>query len=589
MVNEIKTEINSAEFGVKHYSHPKVQFVKTLIDYWEKAMEHYYQGDSTKTKISPLEGLIIMLQKYTAKELMIITNFTMRNRQRILDAGVDLTGRNFQALKGIIEQWNKQIEDPYAEDSLQDLIVSNRFRMEIERELKLNNKSNSKPTLDHICNTYQIIAKTQLVRRIRKGASRNSGNLELADNILDEAWELWKNLDIGNNPINKEIISPGVAPTEHLDILIKMQFHLNNTRRIIPTKRDWEISLEDFYQEVSKLKENLKTPWANHYYWWVLNIQLKQAKIRKYDYNKFEKAIQKHKEDIETKEKKFIENIEEKQRNNKTKPQNQTVLIKGFQVLSEYQNKPSQRLDLTPKEKESRKRDIKNFLTEAQGTKATNRTSLFVDTKTMKIIPLDGSNQRFSTIPANTSSIIESVFKEIRYAKLISRVQESKNNYNGIIILVIVLSQLFMTLHILLGDSRITKQYRSKPSVWTSRRKPLEQTLSNEILADLIILLKDINRYLDRITQSRGQTNSPPQSDIYLLIETWIVELQKLEEDHTTKLVNLHAKFGEFLCISNPHGFKDTIMLYSLKSEIKDIKITIDDINLKPVGESSVD
>ena len=147
-----------------------------------------------------------------------------------------------------------------------------------------------------------------------------------------------------------------------------------------------------------------------------------------------------------------------------------------------------------------------------------------------------------------------------------------------------------MKLNILLGDSRILNKYRHKPTVWTSNRKKLEQDLSDEILADLIILLKDINRFIGR-TQTLDHENSPPQSDIYLLIKTWISELQKLEKHHPLRLKHLHIKFGDFLNIPNPKPLDEPkfLILYSTKSGVKDIKITIDDINLKPVGEHLVD
>ena len=252
------------------------------------------------------------------------------------------------------------------------------------------------------------------------------------------------------------------------------------------------------------------------------------------------------------------------------------------------------------KTKEEKRLIIKSFLSTIIGSEAKNLTKFYCKTTTMKVVRLDfersspkDSGFRRSIVRNETSSIIESVLKEIRFAKSALNILESKNNYTGIINISVIIAQLFMKINSFLSDSRITnknwiknRKNTFRSSIWTEDRSELENELSKEILGEMKIFLSEVDNFLLRAELSTDIALENPKSndDVFRsLILSWILDIEELGKNNKIKLYLVGEMFGEFTGLNKPKS--QSLFLYSRKNEIK-LELSKSKLNLAPVGES---
>jgi len=597
--------ITREEFCNLHYSNneKRDRFSKDLIRYWVKAAEYYNNSflDLTtepKTKLSALESFKIMVDCFGVEDSMLIINFTSRNRpdiSRLIGQSHNLTHPegSYKLLRPCLNEWFQQIDDPYTRDSLQDLINSYFFRSKITQKLQ------GVETKD-ICATYLIVAKIQQVRRIRVGFSKNPEVLELIDKILDAAWFKFDNLKSKNG--FKAIRNNSATNTEHLDMLILMQYHLTNNRRLIPSGNNWVTDYKNIFSYMEKMKELCRedgSEWAQAYYWWSLWVLRKNKKIRLQPVHEIEEEITDFRKTLNPDLNKYFENMEKKERKNLESSEKRSgYILNCLDVLLEHQNNPSNRIKTD--KKEEKRLIIKSFLSTIIGSEAKNLTNFYCKTTTMKVVRLDfersspkDSGFRRSIVRNETSSIIESVLKEIRFAKSALNILESKNNYTGIINISVIIAQLFMKINSFLSDSRITnknwiknRKNTFRSSIWTEDRSELENELSKEILGEMKIFLSEVDNFLLRAELSTDIALENPKSndDVFRsLILSWILDIEELGKNNKIKLYLVGEMFGEFTGLNKPKS--QSLFLYSRKNEIK-LELSKSKLNLAPVGES---
>lgn len=597
--------ITREEFCNLHYSNneKRDRFSKDLIRYWAKAAEYYNNSflDLTtepKTKLSALESFKIMVDCFGVEDSMLIINFTSRNRpdiSRLIGQSHNLTHPegSYKLLRPCLNEWFQQIDDPYTRDSLQDLINSYFFRSKITQKLQ------GVETKD-ICATYLIVAKIQQVRRIRVGFSKNPEVLELIDKILDAAWFKFDNLKSKNG--FKAIRNNSATNTEHLDMLILMQYHLTNNRRLIPSGNNWVTDYKNIFSYMEKMKELCRedgSEWAQAYYWWSLWVLRKNKKIRLQPVHEIEEEITDFRKTLNPDLNKYFENMEKKERKNLESSEKRSgYILNCLDVLLEHQNNPSNRIKTD--KKEEKRLIIKSFLSTIIGSEAKNLTNFYCKTTTMKVVRLDfersspkDSGFRRSIVRNETSSIIESVLKEIRFAKSALNILESKNNYTGIINISVIIAQLFMKINSFLSDSRITnknwiknRKNTFRSSIWTEDRSELENELSKEILGEMKIFLSEVDNFLLRAELSTDIALENPKSndDVFRsLILSWILDIEELGKNNKIKLYLVGEMFGEFTGLNKPKS--QSLFLYSRKNEIK-LELSKSKLNLAPVGES---
>lgn len=597
--------ITREEFCNLHYSNneKRDRFSKDLIRYWAKAAEYYNNSflDLTtepKTKLSALESFKIMVDCFGVEDSMLIINFTSRNRpdiSRLIGQSHNLTHPegSYKLLRPCLNEWFQQIDDPYTRDSLQDLINSYFFRSKITQKLQ------GVETKD-ICATYLIVAKIQQVRRIRVGFSKNPEVLELIDKILDAAWFKFDNLKSKNG--FKAIRNNSATNTEHLDMLILMQYHLTNNRRLIPSGNNWVTDYKNIFSYMEKMKELCRedgSEWAQAYYWWSLWVLRKNKKIRLQPVHEIEEEITDFRKTLNPDLNKYFENMEKKERKNLESSEKRSgYILNCLDVLLEHQNNPSNRIKTD--KKEEKRLIIKSFLSTIIGSEAKNLTNFYCKTTTMKVVRLDfersspkDSGFRRSIVRNETSSIIESVLKEIRFAKSALNILESKNNYTGIINISVIIAQLFMKINSFLSDSRITnknwiknRKNTFRSSIWTEDRSELENELSKEILGEMKIFLSEVDNFLLRAELSTDIALENPKSndDVFRsLILSWILDIEELGKNNKIKLYLVGEMFGDFTGLNKPKS--QSLFLYSRKNEIK-LELSKSKLNLAPVGES---
>lgn len=597
--------ITREEFCNLHYSNneKRDRFSKDLIRYWAKAAEYYNNSflDLTtepKTKLSALESFKIMVDCFGVEDSMLIINFTSRNRpgiSRLIGQSHNLTHPegSYKLLRPCLNEWFQQIDDPYTRDSLQDLINSYFFRSKITQKLQ------GVETKD-ICATYLIVAKIQQVRRIRVGFSKNPEVLELIDKILDAAWFKFDNLKSKNG--FKAIRNNSATNTEHLDMLILMQYHLTNNRRLIPSGNNWVTDYKNIFSYMEKMKELCRedgSEWAQAYYWWSLWVLRKNKKIRLQPVHEIEEEITDFRKTLNPDLNKYFENMEKKERKNLESSEKRSgYILNCLDVLLEHQNNPSNRIKTD--KKEEKRLIIKSFLSTIIGSEAKNLTNFYCNTTRMKVVRLDfersspkDSGFRRSIVRNETSSIIESVLKEIRFAKSALNILESKNNYTGIINISVIIAQLFMKINSFLSDSRITnknwiknRKNTFRSSIWTEDRSELENELSKEILGEMKIFLSEVDNFLLRAELSTDIALENPKSndDVFRsLILSWILDIEELGKNNKIKLYLVGEMFGEFTGLNKPKS--QSLFLYSRKNEIK-LELSKSKLNLAPVGES---
>ena len=597
--------ITREEFCNLHYSNneKRDRFSKDLIRYWAKAAEYYNNSflDLTtepKTKLSALESFKIMVDCFGVEDSMLIINFTSRNRpdiSRLIGQSHNLTHPegSYKLLRPCLNEWFQQIDDPYTRDSLQDLINSYFFRSKITQKLQ------GVETKD-ICATYLIVAKIQQVRRIRVGFSKNPEVLELIDKILDAAWFKFDNLKSKNG--FKAIRNNSATNTEHLDMLILMQYHLTNNRRLIPSGNNWVTDYKNIFSYMEKMKELCRedgSEWAQAYYWWSLWVLRKNKKIRLQPVHEIEEEITDFRKTLNPDLNKYFENMEKKERKNLESSEKRSgYILNCLDVLLEHQNNPSNRIKTD--KKEEKRLIIKSFLSTIIGSEAKNLTNFYCKTTTMKVVRLDfersspkDSGFRRSIVRNETSSIIESVLKEIRFAKSALNILESKNNYTGIINISVIIAQLFMKINSFLSDSRITnknwiknRKNTFRSSIWTEDRSELENELSKEILGEMKIFLSEVDNFLLRAELSTDIALENPKSndDVFRsLILSWILDIEELGKNNKIKLYLVGEMFGEFTGLNKPKS--QSLFLYSRKNEII-LELSKSKLNLAPVGES---
>ena len=599
--------LSREEFCNRHYSsnEKRDDFSKDLIRYWVIAAEYYNNSFSDlttepKTKLSALESFKIMVDCFGIENSMLIINFTSRNRpgiSRLISRSHNLSHPegSYKILRPCMNEWYQQIDNPYTRDSLQDIINSYFFRSKITQKLQ------HVETKD-ICDIYLIVAKVQQVRRIRVGFSKDSQVLELVDKILDAAWFKFDNLKSNNG--FKAIRNNSATRTENLDMLILMQYHLTNNRRLIPSRNNWETDHKNIFYFINKM-DDLKSdyqdePWCKVYYWWSLWVLRKNKKIRLQPVHEIEEKISEFRKSLNPDIDSYLENMENKEAKNLESSEKKSGdILNCLEVLLEHQNNPSKRIKTD--KKDEKKLIIKSFLSMTIGSEAKNLTNFYCNTTTMKIVrldfyrsfPKDSSGFRKSIVRNETSSIIESVLKEIRFAKSALNIQESMNNYKGIVNISVIIAQLFMKIHSFLGDSRITnknwinnwnKPYRS--SIWTDDRSELENELSKEILGEMKIFLSEVDNFLSRAELSTDINLETPKDDddfFQNLIRSWILDIEHLGKNDKIKLYLVGEIFGEFTGLDRPKS--QSLFLYSKKNKIK-LELSKSKLNLAPVGES---
>ena len=539
-----------------------------------------------------------MVDCFGVEDSMLIINFTSRNRpdiSRLIGQSHNLTHPegSYKLLRPCLNEWFQQIDDPYTRDSLQDLINSYFFRSKITQKLQ------GVETKD-ICATYLIVAKIQQVRRIRVGFSKNPEVLELIDKILDAAWFKFDNLKSKNG--FKAIRNNSATNTEHLDMLILMQYHLTNNRRLIPSGNNWVTDYKNIFSYMEKMKELCRedgSEWAQAYYWWSLWVLRKNKKIRLQPVHEIEEEITDFRKTLNPDLNKYFENMEKKERKNLESSEKRSgYILNCLDVLLEHQNNPSNRIKTD--KKEEKRLIIKSFLSTIIGSEAKNLTNFYCKTTTMKVVRLDfersspkDSGFRRSIVRNETSSIIESVLKEIRFAKSALNILESKNNYTGIINISVIIAQLFMKINSFLSDSRITnknwiknRKNTFRSSIWTEDRSELENELSKEILGEMKIFLSEVDNFLLRAELSTDIALENPKSndDVFRsLILSWILDIEELGKNNKIKLYLVGEMFGEFTGLNKPKS--QSLFLYSRKNEIK-LELSKSKLNLAPVGES---
>jgi len=593
--------ITREEFCNLHYSNneKRDKFSKDLIRYWAEAAECYNNSffDLTtepKTKLSALESFKIMVDYFGVEDSMLIINFTSRNRPRIselIGQSHNLTHPegSYKLLRPCLNEWFQQIDDPYTRDSLQDLINSYFFRSKITQKLH-------GVEINDICGTYLIVAKIQQVRRIRVGFSKNPEVLELIDKILDAAWFKFNNLKSKNG--FKAIRNNSATNTEHLDMLILMQYHLTNNRRLIPSGNNWVTEYKNIFSYIKKMGEICReddSEWAKAYYWWSLWVLRKNKKIRLQPVREIEEEITDFRNTLNPDLDSYFENMEMKEEKNLESSEKKSgYILNCFDVLLEHQNNPSNRLKTD--KKEEKRQIIKSFLSMTIGSEAKNLTNFYCNTTTMKIVRLDFPHPpkkdspgfRRSIVRKETSSIIESVLKEIRFAKSALNIQESMNYYTGIVNISVIIAQLFMKINSFLSDSRIINPWKNKfkSSIWTEDRFELENELSKEILGEMKIFLSEVDNFLLRAELSTDIALENPKSnvdDFRSLILSWILDIEELGKNNKIKLILVGEMFGEFTGLNKPKS--QSLFLYSRKNKIK-LELSKSKLNLAPVGES---
>ena len=602
----VSKSLSREEFCNLHYSsnEKRDNFSKDLIHYWVKATEYYNNSFSDlttepKTKLSALESFKIMIACFGVEDSMLIINFTSRNRtgiSRLISHSHNLSHPegSYKILRPCMNEWYRQIDNPYTRDSLQDIINSYFFRSKITQKLK------HVETKD-ICDIYLIVAKVQQVRRIRVGFFKNSQVLELIDKILDAAWFKFDNLK--SNDGFKAIRNNSATRTENLDMLILMQYHLTNNRRLIPSGNNWETDHKNIFSFINKmddLKSNYQDePWTKVYYWWSLWVLRKNKKIRLQPVHEIEEKISEFRKSLNPDIGSYLENMYNKEgKNLESSEKKSGDILNCLDVLLEHQNNPSNRIETD--KKDEKRLIIKSFLSMTIGSEAKNLTNFYCNTTTMKVVRLDFYRSspkirgfRKSIVRNETSSIIESVLKEIRFAKSALNIQESMNNYEGIVNISVIIAQLFMKIHSFLGDSRITnnnwinnwkKTYRS--SIWTEDRSELENELSKEILGEMKIFLSEVDNFLSRAELSTDIDLETPKDDddfFQSLIRSWILDIEYLGKNNKIKLHQVGEMFGEFTGLDKPKS--QSLFLYSRKNKIK-LELSKSKLNLAPVGES---
>ena len=654
-------------FIKSHYSNEKDDFLDELISLWEEPISKYINkkvytvekkiyGEldgmtKSASKFKTHEILDIMLNAYSVQDFMIIINFTMRNRMKIEKklGPRKLNKEEYKGLKLIISEWKNHVNNPKTHDSLQELISKHQFRKKLEKSLSNTSKSslNIRKLVDDYCKTYLIVAKIQQVRRLRKGSSKNPGNISLSDNILEDAWKLFDS--IGNN---KDKIEPhSIIPTKNLDFLILMQHHLNNNRRYnsrTPSFSSPLSNLDDFGTKIEEIMDSRdnKPVWSEIYYWWFLRMKSKFFKVRLDTINKskIDKMILKHKKSLTPQKRGYIEEIEKQEADNLVVV-GDNKLIDGFNEISKYlikelessgnplttsgsQNKNlsrTERKSLSETDKEARKtsnmiiRDLMGILMSDGEIIPKNLTNPFIITSTTQPICLeyDSNEEKFivlNLVPRDKSSLINNCRNAIRNANFSLRFLKPRNNFKSLILQIITLIQLIIKLRVNLQDSRIYR-YRfpkyTKRNVWSDNRNILEKELFDELSEGLISIMENIQGQLKR------------DDSMYELLDYWIKQIDQIPPKLCIpNSMNLSHNIGRLgmLCdvlssflglidISGTEQVKGKIILYKMEnihttsstdsSTAKSkqykpnkksfIEITTEDLNLKPVGETLVD
>ena len=668
--------ISRTEFIKSHYSDNKDDFYDKLISLWEQPLSIYISTEvKTKTKINDKwiikhigtkdtsmlktnEILDIMLNVYSVQDLMLIINFTMRNRDKFEKRlGKKLNQPKHKGLKLITSEWNSHMKDPKTYDSLQELISQYRFRKKLEKEL--SNKYNNQKSSDYIkelavdiCKTYSIVAKIQQVRRLRKGSFRNSGNIELSDNIIANAWEDYESINSDNFD---EIDSHCITPVRYLNFLIMMQHHLNNNRRYNPRHPSFDSpklsNLEDgFGPEIKMIIDSTdSTPvWCEIYYWWYLRMRSKffQRRLDRSNQSDFDNQIVEHTNSLTRKKQGYLKGIKKKEKKN-LEEEEDNDLIHGFKELSEYLNKEMFEQKNIQKLQEQKTQDpaayklsvkrktsshINNKSTLSQAHKKSNEkisklmsilmsdktniasglTNIFISSSSSTkpiCLEYDSIIEKYvslNLVPRNKSSLINNCRNAIRNANLAFRHLQSTNDFKSLILQIIVLIQLIIKLRVNLQDSRIYRhrfQKDTKCRVWSDDRDTLEKELFDEFSKTLISIFENIQRQLengDALDELLGNWK-----DIIEKIPDDLRVPNRLNPNHSIgrlgMLCDVLSSFLGLIDVSGDEQVKDGITLYMLtKADFlkaplvpigkkKAITITTEDLNLKPVGETSID
>jgi len=658
----VLSTISRKLFIESHYSDEKDNFLNQLSSLWEEPMlayinkkvytvkkEKYRESDGMTKSVSKLKThdvLDIMLNAYSVQDFMLIINFTMRNRGKLEKklGPRKLNKEEYKGLNKILSEWKNHVNNPKTHDSLQELISKYQFRKKLEKSLS-NNSNVSKSSLytrdlvDDYCKTYLIVAKIQQVRRLRKGSSKNPGNISLGDNILEDAWKLFDSIKN-----NKEEIEPhSIIETENLNLVIIMQHHLNNNRRYNPRAPLFSSTLsklKDFGAEIKQIRdsEDIRPVWSEIYYWWYLRMRSKfyQRRLDTINKSKFDKQITKHKQSLTPQKRGYLNEMEKQEQNNMI-PHVDNKLIIGFREISEYLIKelePSGKLTSSSHNKELRRserqalskaskesnliiRDLMSILMSDGEIISKNLTNIFIQSSTTQpiCIEYDDIKKKFialTLVPKDKSSLINNCRNAIRNANLSLRYLQSRNNFKLLILQIITLIQLIIKLRINLQDSRIYRYRKTtNPNVWSDNRDTLEKELCDELSHGLISILRQILGQLE------------PGDSMSELLNHWIEQITNIPNKlYIFNSQNPHQNIGRLgmLCdvlssffglidISGTEQVEHKITLYKMdgfhtislpvspiatnngrKLNKKPlIVITTEDLNLKPVGEHLVD
>jgi hypothetical protein len=700
--------ISRIKFIESHYSDDKNDFYEHLTSLWVKPLNSYINdpvytfddrkgieisvGSKSTRKLDSTDIFDIMLSKYSVQDFMLIVNFTMRNRDKfetLLGNKLDLP--NHTGLKLVLSEWKKQVNNPKTHDSLQELILQYRFRKKLEKELSKNNNQKSSKYIEGLtidfCRTYSIVAKVQQVRRLRKGSSRNPGNIDLSDNIIANAWNEYKLIKQDNLD---QINSHCIVPARHLEFLVMMQHHLNNNRRYNPRPPSFDSRLsnleKEFGPEIKKIMDSkhVKPVWCEIYYWWYLRLRSKfhQRRLDRINQSVFDEQISQHKSLLTPQKQGYLKVLEGKEKDNLTSQANND-LIHGFKQLSNYlikemlfQKKAQEEQKIkilnlevskvTGSDNNAKLKELNKIMKDNSETKEklriekllllrraisnTNnkitpsevndecnetilklmrilmsdgsdrpppRTNIFItQTKSTKPICLEydiktGKYIALNLVPKNKSSLINNCRTAIKNANLAYIHIQSTNEYKSLILQIIVLIQLIIKLRVNLHDSRIylNRFKNRKRDKWSDNPNKLEKDLFDEFSKSLISIFENIQKQLD------------PDDTLFKLLENWIgiirqiPDIEKLENHLNPRhksgtsifvgrlgmLCTVLSSFIGLIDVSGDEQEEDKIILYTLTKKdflknpllpiekIKKIIITKEDLNLKPVGETSID
>ena len=454
----------------------KLDFRSEIINYWKKSRD-----GKTSPNPSALEAMEELHEQFPEHSMKII-NFTNRNRK---DIRSDLKRKEFhpkspkefifevRGLDKVIQEWDKQVIDSSTRDSLEDLILS-------KPELY------SKPE-------YRITAIVHRVRRLRKGYKKNPGNLQLADSMLKTADDLLE--ESGNKARDHAIIPSG----DNFGIMIKMQKHLNDTRRGLHQIEPGR--LEGFTKQLKELSDGDecgKMPGIIVYYWWALRISYTRARanIQFDEARKFLEKMDKVKELANDEVRAYIKCLEEAEKSGVPRD---IEIAEYHKALAEFIFRPKKSLTGT----EGKLRNKKDLLYRSAlgNPKATSNANLF---------------SWHLTTPK--TALIKRCRRSIMNAKTCCSQISYGNSYSAHAMLILVSVDLLIKIRWFLSGSGIYKTVADWGTVPNrSEGGKSEMELAEEFKQEIIHTLKEVRR------------QTIDSGDLQNLIVNWVQGLEQLD------------------------------------------------------------